>query len=68
MSPLERVAAFLSESPGVAAAYAFGSVAEGRAHRQSAAVLRANPSLHNDVMLSLLAVARLVIDIAGPVM
>jgi predicted nucleotidyltransferase len=35
MSPLERAAALLSKSPGVKAAYAFGSVAEGRAHRES---------------------------------
>jgi uncharacterized protein len=35
MDILERAAEFFRRSPGVSAAYAFGSVAEGRAHRES---------------------------------
>lgn len=35
MEPLERATAFLRDVPGVVAAYAFGSVPEGRAHRES---------------------------------
>lgn len=35
MGPIERATACFKNAPGVIAAYAFGSVPEGRAHRES---------------------------------